>query len=40
MAGHLSATAFDVTELLEPGYEPARLRQTLQDIGADPQRKR
>ena len=39
-AGHLSATAFDVTELLEPGYEPARLRQTLQDIGADPQRKR
>lgn len=40
IAGHLSATAFDVTELLEPGYEPARLRQTLQDIGADPQRKR
>jgi DNA-binding GntR family transcriptional regulator len=40
LAGHLSATAFGVMELLEPGYEPARLRQTLQDLGADPQRKR
>lgn len=40
IAGHLSATAFDVIELLEPGYEAARLRQTLQDIGANPQRKR
>jgi DNA-binding GntR family transcriptional regulator len=40
LAGHLSATAFDVMELLEPGYEPGRLRQTLQDLGAEPQRKR
>jgi len=40
LAGHLSATAFDVMELLEPGYEPTRLRQTLQDLGAEPQRKR
>lgn len=40
LAGHLSATAFDVMELLEPGYQPDRLRQTLQDIGADPQRQR
>src|SRR4051812_27073719 len=40
MAAHLSATAFDVMELLEPGYEPARLRQTLEDVGARPARKR
>ena len=40
IAEHLSATAFDVTELLEPGYEPARLRQTLEDVGARPKRKR
>ncbi len=36
LAGHLSATAFDVMELLEPGYQPDRLRQTLRGIGADP----
>jgi DNA-binding GntR family transcriptional regulator len=40
LAGHLSATMFDVMELLEPGYDPARLRQTLQHIGAAPQRQR
>jgi GntR family transcriptional regulator, rspAB operon transcriptional repressor len=40
MATHLSSNAFDVMELLEPGYEPARLRQTLEDVGARPQRKR
>jgi DNA-binding GntR family transcriptional regulator len=34
LAEHLSATAFDVMELLEPGYDGARLRQTLEDIGA------
>src|SRR3954469_13064776 len=33
LAQHLSATAFDVMELLEPGYDGARLRQTLEDIG-------
>ena len=32
MADHLSRTAFDVMELLEPGYDPARLRQTLDDV--------
>jgi DNA-binding GntR family transcriptional regulator len=40
LAEHLSATAFDVMELLEPGYDGARLRQTLEDVGARPQRKR
>jgi DNA-binding GntR family transcriptional regulator len=40
LADHLSRTAFDVMELLEPGYEPTRLRQTLEDVGARPQRKR
>jgi len=34
LAEHLSATAFDVMELLEPGYDGARLTQTLQDVGA------
>jgi DNA-binding GntR family transcriptional regulator len=34
MADHLSRTAFDVMELLEPGYDPARLRQTLEDVRA------
>jgi DNA-binding GntR family transcriptional regulator len=40
LADHLSRTAFDVMELLEPGYEPTRLRQTLEDVGARPKRKR
>src|SRR3954453_5794403 len=40
MAIHLSRTPFDVMELLEPGYDAARLRQTLEDIGARPKRKR
>ena len=40
LAEHLSATAFDVMELLEPGYDGARLRQTLEDVGARPKRKR
>jgi DNA-binding GntR family transcriptional regulator len=40
LAAHLSTTAFDVMELLEPGYEPARLTQTLGDVGAAPKRNR
>ena len=39
LAEHLSATAFDVMELLEPGYDGARLTQTLQDVGAKVQRR-
>jgi GntR family transcriptional regulator, rspAB operon transcriptional repressor len=38
LAEHLSATAFDVMELLEPGYDGDRLRQTLKDVGARPRR--
>ena len=37
MADHLSRTAFDVLELLEPGYEATRLRQTLEDVGTRPE---
>jgi DNA-binding GntR family transcriptional regulator len=33
LAEHLSRSAFDVVELLEPGYRPERLRQTLLDVG-------
>src|SRR3954454_12125961 len=40
MAAHLSSNAFDVMELLEPGYDAARLRQTLEDIGARPAKRR
>jgi GntR family transcriptional regulator, rspAB operon transcriptional repressor len=40
LADHLSRTAFDVMELLEPGYDPARLRQTLEDVRGRPKRKR
>src|ERR1700760_3626047 len=40
MADHLSRTAFDVMELLEPGYDPARLRQTLDDVRPTNKRKR
>jgi DNA-binding GntR family transcriptional regulator len=36
MADHLSRTAFDVMEILEPGYAPSRLRQTLEDVSARP----
>ena len=31
MSRHLSNTAFDVMELIEPGYPADRLRQTLED---------
>jgi DNA-binding GntR family transcriptional regulator len=40
MAVHLSSNAFDVMELLEPGYDAARLRQTLEDIGARPKKRK
>jgi GntR family transcriptional regulator, rspAB operon transcriptional repressor len=40
LADHLSRTAFDVLELLEPGYAPERLRQTLEDVRGGSQRKR
>jgi GntR family transcriptional regulator, rspAB operon transcriptional repressor len=40
LADHLSRTALDLFELLEPGYEPARLRQTLADVRGHPRRKK
>src|SRR4051794_6480522 len=40
MADHLSRTAFDVMELLEPGYEAERLRQTLEDVRARPRKRK
>jgi GntR family transcriptional regulator, rspAB operon transcriptional repressor len=32
LAGHLARTAFELVEHLEPGYEPALLEQTLEDV--------
>jgi GntR family transcriptional regulator, rspAB operon transcriptional repressor len=40
LADHLSSNAFDVMELLQPGYDAARLRQTLEDVGARAKRRR
>lgn len=40
LADHLSRTALDLLDLLEPGYEPARLRQTLKDVGGRPRRRK
>lgn len=34
LADHLSRTAFDVIDLIEPGHDPERLRRTLEDVGA------
>jgi GntR family transcriptional regulator, rspAB operon transcriptional repressor len=33
LAGHFARTAFELVEHLEPGYEPALLRETLADVG-------
>jgi hypothetical protein len=33
LARHLARTAFEVAELLRPGYENLNLRATLTDIG-------
>ena len=32
LANHFARTAFELVELLEPGYEPALLRETLGDV--------
>jgi GntR family transcriptional regulator, rspAB operon transcriptional repressor len=40
MGDHMSRTAFNVLEFLEPGYAPARLRQTLEDLRGRPRRER
>jgi GntR family transcriptional regulator, rspAB operon transcriptional repressor len=35
LAGHLARTGLEVTELLEPGYDPALLRTAIVDAGGD-----
>jgi GntR family transcriptional regulator, rspAB operon transcriptional repressor len=40
LADHLARTAFDLFELLEPGYQPVRLRQTLEDVCGRARRKK
>jgi DNA-binding GntR family transcriptional regulator len=39
LSRHLADVAFDLTKLLEPDYEPARLRQALEDVGVRPRRR-
>ncbi len=41
LAGHLARTGLEVSELLEPGHEPAHLKQAVADAGGElPKRKR
>lgn len=40
LAQHLSRTAFEVAEILEPGNELPMLRQVLADVGSEPPRRR
>jgi DNA-binding GntR family transcriptional regulator len=35
LASHLARTAFEVSELLDPAYDPARLREALADAGGE-----
>jgi hypothetical protein len=39
LASHFARTAFEVAELLQPGYDPAQLRAALADIGAEAPRR-
>jgi DNA-binding GntR family transcriptional regulator len=39
LATHLSRTAFEVTEILDPGRELTTLRKVLKDAGAEPPRR-
>jgi DNA-binding GntR family transcriptional regulator len=39
LAQHLSRTAFEVAEILQPGRDLATLRQVLEEIGAEPPRR-
>jgi len=40
LAQHLSRTAFEVAEILEPGNDLPMLRQVLADVGSEPPRRR
>lgn len=35
LAAHLARTAFEVTEILQPGYDPEQLRTALADVGGE-----
>ena len=35
LASHFARTAFEVIELLDPAYDPARLREALTDAGGE-----
>lgn len=35
LASHLARTAFEVSEHLDPSYDPQELRSTLEDLGAE-----
>jgi DNA-binding GntR family transcriptional regulator len=39
LAQHLSRTAFEVAEILQPGRDLATLRQVLREVGAEPPRR-
>jgi DNA-binding GntR family transcriptional regulator len=40
LAQHLARTAFEVAEILQPGYDLPTLRQVLAEVGAEPPRQR
>jgi DNA-binding GntR family transcriptional regulator len=40
LAGHLARTGFEVSELLDPAYEPVQLRNALIDVGGNVPAKR
>jgi DNA-binding GntR family transcriptional regulator len=35
LAGHLARTGLEVSELLEPGYDPVQLKSAVVDAGGD-----
>jgi DNA-binding GntR family transcriptional regulator len=35
LASHLARTAFEVSELLDPSYEPVKLKEALEHVGAE-----
>lgn len=36
LASHLARTGFEVTEILEPGYNPRQLEEAVIDVGGEP----
>jgi len=35
LASHLARTAFEVSEILDPAYEPVKLKEALEHVGAE-----